>query len=313
MPLVFYFLAWLNFFMTIPRSWGRLEEQADADQQRAIAQPAGTDGRFKVGAIIAAVAWLVIVYCLRHNMHYYKPHRAGIWPAITNFCLYCPTKLFLAIIVLAVRLAYGIAMAWEWEISVFKYNSNPAWFYGLAYTPSVLIIVIFNIAGYIEDNEDQALMKQRRIRGRSIDAEIGLVKKPHWWSKLSGIHANDDEARLRALTTEVGGGRATAQRITANVELGNMNIPRHTSITDSMGTGAGLRDRSRSRPRNDPFRDVSPAGTDDSLEGLRPVLQHRPSSVVTDVSNASGATGLTGRTLTRDDVPPQRVRSMLDI
>jgi hypothetical protein len=307
MPLIFYLFAWLNFFMVIPRSWSKIEKQSDANQQRIVAQPAGTDVRFKAGAILACAAYAVIIYALRHNMHYYKPHPKGIWAAITNFCHYCPTKLFLTIIIVGIRLAYGVVMAWEWETSIFKFDSNPAWFYGLGYAPTLLVIVIFNIAGYVDDNEDQAIMEQRRQRGRAADAEIGIVKRPNWWKKGRAL---DDEGRLRDLMDEVGGGRPTANRISTNVEL--MNIPRHEGVTSGLpGTGA-LRDRSRSRPRDDPFRDQS-VSSDGSHEGLRPPLNQRPSSVVTDVSNVSGATGWTGRTLTSENVKPQRVRSMLDI
>jgi len=273
--------------------------------------------------------FFTIIVSLRHSMHHYKPHAPGLWAGISNFCLHCPTKLFMGIVVLAIRLAYGLAMAWEWEISPFKYDSNPAWFYGLGYAPTVLIIVIFNIAGYVDDNEDQVIIRHRRERGRQVDAELGLVKRPNWWSNLNSQRYLSDEARLKAMTTEVGGGRATAKRISDTVELGNMNIPRTTSVTSgagmipgigitpgtgiSMSGSGGLRDRSRSRNGDDPYRDHSPANTDDSGEGLRPVLQHRASSVVTDVSNVSGATGLTGRTLTGGEVQPQRIRSMLDI
>lgn len=315
LPLVFYFFAWLNFFMTIPRSWGKIELQRSPEQQRAIAEPSATDVRFKAGSIVAVLAWATIVYMLQHHLHYYKPRSSGIWSSISKFCIHCPTKLFLTIVVLAVRIAYGIASAWEWEISVLKYDANPAWFYGAGYAPSVLIIMIFNIAGYIDENDDKAIVKQRAERGRSADAELGIVKRPAWWKKRDGDHHLTDEARLRALTTEVGGGRATSQHISTNLELGNMNIPRTSSVTGPTGrtdSTAGLRDRSRSR--GDPFRDPSPAVSDES-DGLRPGLQHRPSSTVSGVTNTSRASGLTGRTLTESvsNVPPQRVRSMLDI
>ena len=225
--------------------------------------------------------------------------------------------------VLAIRVAYGIASAWEWNISLMMYNGNPAWPYGAGYAPSVLILVIFNIAGYIDPNEDKALIQQRVGRGRSTDAELGITRKPAWWNKRAGDLHLGDEGRLRALTTEVGGGRATSQRIEANVELGNMNIHRDTILSSpgiTSGTPnsvVGLRDRSRSRPRDDPFRDHSPAGSDQVC--LRPELGQRRSSVITDVSSAgSSLTAVSGTTLTpRVSQAPamqqQRIRSMLDI
>jgi len=82
-----------------------------------------------------------------------------------------------------------------------------------------------------------------------------------------------------------------------NIELGNMNI----------------RNRSSSRHAQDPFRDQSP----DSRQSSR-----APANATTGVTQAesddaaSTRTGLTGQTLTAENagsVPPQRIRSMLDI
>ncbi|KAF2427734.1 hypothetical protein EJ08DRAFT_592756 [Tothia fuscella] len=329
MPLLFYFIAWLNFFMDIPRSWGKLEKQHSIAQQRTIAEPAGTDVRFKAGGIIAALGIFVILWSLQHSMHHYQPHRKGIVPAITNFFQKCPPRLYLAIIILAIRLAYGIFMPWHWQTSIFKYDASPEWYYGAGYAPPALIIIIFNIWGFIDENEDKQLIAQRRMRGQLADDELGIVKRPHWWRKRD--HAFNDEQRLRNLTTEVGGGRATAQRVSQNVELGNMNINRHSVISTATGGVArpesypaggsivtGMRDRSRSRPRDDPFRDLSPTGSEVSGEGIlaRPGLVGRRSSGLSGWTDASGATGLTGQTLTgsrTSEGPPQRVRSMLDI
>ncbi|KAE9961929.1 hypothetical protein BLS_001117 [Venturia inaequalis] len=316
LPLLFYFFWWLTFFMVIPRSWSKIEKQHSVEQQQDVARPAGTDVRFKAGAILACVTYFVILFDLRHNMHYYKPsQRPGIWNGISNFCLHCPTKLFLSIVILSIRLAYNIVMAWQWELSIFKFNGNPAWFYGLGYAPTLLIIIIFNIAGYIDENEDQELMNQRRVRNREADAEIGITKRPAWWKKGRAL---DDEARLRDLMTDAGGRRSTANRTSGTVEM--IDIPPQNSITSTTPDNAQLRDRSRSRPRDgDPFTDrASDASSDGSPDGLRPALgvrgeNNRSMSVATDISNVSAATGLTGRTLTSENGRPARVRSMLDI
>jgi hypothetical protein len=308
--------------MTIPRSWTPVEKQRSPEQQAAIAEPAGTDSRFKAGSIIMVAAFATIVYTLKHHMHHYKPHERGIWASISNFCLHCPTKLFLAIIVLGVRVAYGIASAWIWDISILKYDGNPAWPYGAGYAPSVLIMVILIVAGLVEENEDKNLIKQRQERGRVTDAELGITRKPAWWRKRDGDYLSEDQ-RLRNLASEVGGGRATANRISQNIALGNMHsshspasppLKGPTSPAQGISTGTvpvvGLRDRSRSRPRDDesPFRDHSPASSDNVP--LRPGLEHRRSSAVTDVTTGSGETQMTGTTL---NVPQQKVRSMLDI
>ncbi|QDS71545.1 hypothetical protein FKW77_005454 [Venturia effusa] len=322
LPLVFYAFWWLSFFMVIPRSWGKIEKQHSPEQQRAIAQPAGTDIRFKAGAILACIAYFIILFDLRHNMHYYKPSkRPGIWSGISNFVLHCPFKIFLSIIILGIRLGFNVIMAWSWEISIFKFNSNPAWYYGLGYAPTLLIIIVFNIAGYVDENEDKELMAQRRVRNREADAQIGITKRPAWWKKGRAL---DDEARLRSLMEEVGSGRPTPnRRPSTTVEM--TDIPQQQNgITSTLPASGQVRDRSRSRPREDgdPFGDRTSDETlssDDgtSHDGVRRTRGrteiNRSLSVATDVSNSSAATGLTGRTLTSENARPQRVRSMLDI
>jgi hypothetical protein len=295
-----------NFFMDIPRSWGKLEDQHSPQQQASIAKSAGTDIRFKAGGIIAASGLFVILWSLQHSMHHYKQHRPGVWPAVSNYLTNCPPKLLLTVIVLAIRLAYGVYMPWHWDTSIFKYDASPELYYGAGYAPSLLIIIIFNIFGFIDENEDKVIIKQRRIRGQAADSELGIVKRPHWWRKNN---AYSDEQRLRNLASEVGGGRPTAERLSSNVEL--MNIRRTSTLTTT--PTIGLRQRSRERARDDPFRDHSPASS--AEEGLmRPNLQHRPSSLASNTTDASNGTRMTGVTLTESqNRPAQQIRSMLDI
>jgi hypothetical protein len=149
-----------------------------------------------------------------------------------------------------------------------------------------------------------------------VDTELGIVKKPAWWSRVRGDYYLTDEQRLRNLTTEIGGGAPTARHLAQSVELGNMNISRSATLTglttvgDSEVTSApGMRDRSRSRLREDPFRDSSPEDQRGRLDIPMPALG-REESTVTMASNDSGRSGMTGTTL---NAPPQKVRSMLDI
>ncbi|KAJ9666493.1 hypothetical protein H2201_003416 [Coniosporium apollinis] len=295
LPLVFYLLAWMNFFMTIPRSWTNIERQRSAWQQAHYAETSATDARFKAGSIIGVLAWFVILYSLHHSLHYYKPQATGLWNKFNNFCHHCPTKLFLINLILAIRLAYSIASAWIWRISLLKYDVDPVWPFALGYAPTLLIMIVLIIYGYIEENEDKQLIAKRRERGRSIDSELGIVKKPSWWRKMNGGNFMDPEARLRAMTTEVGGGRPTGRNIRTNVELGNMNI---------------VRNRSRTRPSDNPFADPSPTENERRPAGAR--TESDAGSTMTGASAATGATGMTGNTLT-ETAQPQRIRSMLDI
>ena len=91
--------------------------------------------------------------------------------------------------------------------------------YGLGAGPVLLIILVFEIYGFREPNEDRALLKQRAERGRAANTELGIGKKPSWWNKVLGDYYLTNEERLKALSTEVGGGSASARNVERNIEL----------------------------------------------------------------------------------------------
>lgn len=156
--------------------------------------------------------------------------------------------------------------------------------YGLGNAPALLILAIYELWGYLEPNEDQALLKQRAERGRAVDRELGLGKKPNWWSKLSGDRHLSKEERLKALTREVGGGRATARNIERAIELGEMPMP-------------------KSEPEEeDPFRDEAAEAFED-----------RRSSVANSDGDGASGRARSERTSSIMASRPQQVRSMLDI
>lgn len=222
LPLVFYIFAWINFFLAIPRSWTPIELQRSPEQQDARAKPAATDARFKAAGFMALAGWLVICYSLAHSLYRYRrppaDSRCGL-----SYLHAAPTKFKLVISILAVKIAYAIASAFEWSISPFKYNANSGWIYGLGYTPALLIIVVFNLFGHEEPNEDQALMAQREERGRLQDMQLGLgPKKPTWWRKMRSGYRRSD-GRLKAFAAEVGMSRPQRN----DLEMNHMG-PRYT-------------------------------------------------------------------------------------
>lgn len=285
--------------MTIPRSWTPLQKQNTPEQKENIARPAATGTREKAGAILAAIAWFVIWASLLHSLKHYKPRAVGFFNKINAFCRDCPTKIFVSLILLAIRIGYGIASAWLWDISVFQDGVQIGYPFGLGYGPILLIIIVYEIAGFLEENEDKRIIEQRRERGQEYDQELGIVRKPNWWSKNWFARYQTEEQRLKAMASDTPQRRATARLAERNIELGNMN---------------GLRNRSRSRPQEDPFRDQSPQSSQQSS-----VMNERLAPGRTDSDTASTmtvTTQMTGQTLTSQNaasVPPQRIRSMLDV
>ncbi|KAI9843577.1 MAG: hypothetical protein M1837_006254 [Sclerophora amabilis] len=273
-----------SFFMTIPRSWTKIEYQRDAAQQLKQAKPVAIDGRFKAAAIFAFLAWCVICYSLRHSIYYYKPRTRGVWNRFNSFLHWAPTKLLLIILVSFITVGYFIALVFDWNISPLKYDVNPAWIYGLGYAPILLTMIIFQIWGYIDENEDRVILRQRRERDRSTDHDLGIAKKPGWWSKRHGEGPMDVEGRLRALTTEIGGGPPTQHNIEQSLEMGNMPSGRRPPAGEVFADSP------------ERYRDTFATG-DESRR-----MSRRSDSTTTTTTTAS--------TL---NAPQTRVRSMLDV
>jgi hypothetical protein len=183
--------------MTVPRSWTKIPFQGDYAQQQALAKPAATDGRFKAGGMLLGVAWLVIAYCIRHNLKYYRRGNK-VRLLVTDF----PWRYTFCFLFSGVFIGYMASIAWLWDISIMKFDAPDVWPYALGYTPCILVIMILNYYGYFEQNEDKQIIQQRIVRGERADAELGLTKKPNWWSKVRGDHHLDGLQRLRGLVGE---------------------------------------------------------------------------------------------------------------
>lgn len=257
MPLIFYLFVFLNFFMVIPRSWTKIQYQRTPSQQAAHAEPVATDARFKAAGVFALLAWCVICFSLRHSIHYYKPRGRGCWQSFNGLLHWTPIKFALLIPLALVIVGYQLASAFVFDISPLKYNVYPAWMYGLGYGPVLLVITVFQIFGYLEPNEDRELLRQRRELGRATDAALGLSqKKPGWWSKRNADAYLTDDERLRALASEVGGGRPTRTNIERAIEMGHIPIPPRR--TDPFSDDAAADGPTPSRSPTPPSRPNSP-------------------------------------------------------
>lgn len=318
MPLTFYFFAFMvsahtsrpricvsletlnsmqNFFMTIPRSWTKIQHQRSLEQQSASAAPIMTDGRFKAASIFAFLAWCVICYSLRHSIHYYKPRNRGLWNRFIGFFHWAPTKFMLVIPMALVMIGYSAAIAFEWTINPLRYDALPGWIYGLGHAPIILIISVFEIYGYIDENEDRLILKQRRELGRSNDAELGIdgavVKKPGWWSKRHGTPGQDAPmemtggerpGRLSSINYNDGQDPRGDRNVGPSTEIPPLPNPRPATTTTPVPRAAAYSDNDD--PRGN--RDVSNSRRDGST-----------------ASNGSSNQSISG--------PAVRIRSMLDV
>lgn len=254
LPLVFYAWVWLNFFLVIPRNWGKIELQRDPDQTAMFAEPAATDARFKTATFVLFLSWLCICVSLWHSIRHYEPRNRGAFNRLIGFLGYMPFRFTLLLpLVLAVVGFQGLA-AWDFGLSPQNIKTNLVAMYAGGYLPSLLVLWVQIVAGFMRPNEDKALIKQRRERGAAIDNEIGFVKKPAWWQRVNGhMPATNMRDHLMANVREVGGGTATARNVelaaearareaeqnhqgTAPIEMNELH--RSHSIASSLRTGA---------------------------------------------------------------------------
>ena len=295
-----------NFFMNIPRNWQPFQAQSDSWQTNAVAQPTALDTRFKAGAILAFIAWLLIIVSLWHSIRHYRPwHGRAVrktWSCIRSI----PLHFFLTIPLLLLCIGYAEAQGWLWSINVGNSQANRGFLYGLGSGPAVLILYINIVAGLRAENEDLQLIQQRAERGASIDAELGIdrrARKPWWWRRTANELGLSNDAKLRqiAMANELGGGRATGDRISRQIELGVMPV---RSADES---GAPLREHAEdmgvSTPQDEAGKDEEGRGRGTGLldVGSRP-----------GVLRADSGSALSART-NSSQVEAQRVRSMLDL
>jgi len=323
MPLIFYFFDFMNFFMVIPRPWGKIEMQRSVEQTNAVAEPMATDGRFKASAFFLFFAWVTIVYCQLHNLHYYKPRNRGLFGSILGFVKYTPVKFLLAIPLALIMVGYAAASFFDFTISSLSLGADPAYIYGFGWGPILLIFLVYEVYGYIDPNEDKELIRQRSIRGAEIDQELGITKKPHWWGNLHGKHGMNVHEQIAQNVREVGGGAAAASSIESSIEMGNMAVSKKQERTvteiDARRMAADLLfpAPSGTRERSDPFADTPIRGASSlrsefSDKGGKPLGSEARNSVRPQTAERSNSTVTqsSGGTL---NAKPQKIISMLDV
>ncbi|KAK4450637.1 hypothetical protein QBC34DRAFT_76952 [Podospora aff. communis PSN243] len=180
-PLFFYLWWWLNFFLIIPRNWGLIERQRYPEQVILDAMPAATDARFKAASFCLVVCWLITFFYLRHSIEHYCPRSQGLLNKAVGFIRFTPLRFYFLLFLAAVIPSYQALVAWEFAWSPLNINGSKAAIFAGGYLPTLLLIYVQIIHGFITPNEDLELKRQRRVRGVELDAEMGIAPKPGWW------------------------------------------------------------------------------------------------------------------------------------
>ncbi|KAA8634936.1 hypothetical protein SMACR_07578 [Sordaria macrospora] len=216
LPLVAYLFMWLNFFIVVPRSWGKIEHQRYPEQIITDAEPTATDNRFKSAPFFLFAAWLLTVFSLWHSIKHYCPRNRGIINRTIGLFKFTPTRFMLIIPLAFIVPLFQAMVAWNFDWSPLNVKGKPEAIYPGGYAPALLIVIIQGIYGLLSPNEDRELIRQRRERGQTLDAELGIQRKPAWWRRVQGAGGGPNETmrdKIMRNVREIGGGGPTARNV----------------------------------------------------------------------------------------------------
>ncbi|KAL2268010.1 hypothetical protein VTJ83DRAFT_2856 [Remersonia thermophila] len=211
-PLFFYLFLWLNFFMIIPRNWTPIQHQRYPEQTLLEAAPTATDARFKAGAFLLLVSWVVILVSLRHSIKHYCPRNRGFINRATGLVRFTPLRFKLLIPLAAAVVAFQALVAFRFDYSPLCVDGNLAAIFAGGYLPSLLILYVQIAFGFLNPNEDLELKRQRRVRNQEFDRQMGIVHKPSWWRRVNGEVLDPNASmreRLAANARELSGAKPT--------------------------------------------------------------------------------------------------------
>lgn len=226
--------------MAVPRDWNFVRSQNYPQQIQDTAIPNATGARFKVGAFCLVIAWITIIYSLRHSIHHYKPRHRGIFNKATGFLQAVPLRLFLLIVLSAAMIAYQILITFKWDLSLMvAVGANVPAIMAWGYGPSVLILYVQIVYGFVAPNEDKELLRQRRQRGETNDRELGIIRKPAWWRRVRGDHLRTMRDKINQNVNEVGGKRGVGRRAEDAAEMQIRLEAERSAINDDSGLEMG--------------------------------------------------------------------------
>ncbi|KAI1431240.1 hypothetical protein GGR50DRAFT_91196 [Xylaria sp. CBS 124048] len=335
LPLFFYLWWWLDFFLIIPRNWGAIELQRSPDQTVAKAIPAATDSRFKIAPFFLFVSWLTIVVSLWHSVRHYEARNRGFLNRMIGFVRYVPFRFILMIPLALVVIAYQALAAWDFNASPLKKDTNLAAMYVGGYLPSLLLVIILCVSGFLRPNEDKELMRQRRERGAQADKDLGLTKKPSWWRRLNGDVGTGDHVRdqLSRNVREVTGARlvqrvaeqrATNAQAAAPTNTFEMSPIRRTpSVSSSTAPPPYTAASAASGPErlgNNPTIQVAASllfpnanNSPPAVNRGRGTTSHSQTTPGSGTFNRDHSTASAPSITPSMTAPPQKIRSMLDV
>jgi hypothetical protein len=167
--------------------------------------------RFKIGAFFLVAAWLTICFSLRHSIKHYKPRNRGIINRTFGLFQAMPLRFLLTVPLSLSVIAYQVLISFDYEYSLMRADGPVGIIYGWGYGAQLVILWVQIAYGLASPNEDKELIRQRRVRGDTLDRDLGIVRRPAWWRRVKGEHlVGSFRDKLLRNVQEVGQGKGAA-------------------------------------------------------------------------------------------------------
>lgn len=160
MPILFYAVDFLALFLTSFRPWTKVYLGNKF---------AGTDNRFRAGAIFSVLAYLVNIWIVANAIYAYRPNLRQ---------LHFYTVLF-SMVVILVRIVYTnyqMYLPHGWEVSAYNVAASVVYIVVLGYIPTLLIFISHNLRGVLMENVDKKMRREQAIAERHYQAQFKKTK-----------------------------------------------------------------------------------------------------------------------------------------
>lgn len=160
MPILFYVMDFLALFLTSFRPWTAVY---NGDMY------AGTDGRFKAGALFSVFAYVVNLWIIFNAIYAYKPDLRQLHFYTVAFCM-------TAVLVRVVYTNYHMYLPNGWAVSPFNTNVSAIYPIILGHVPVLLAFIAENVRGLRMENVDKKMQREKAVVERQYRAQFNKTK-----------------------------------------------------------------------------------------------------------------------------------------
>lgn len=156
MPILFYAMDFLAIFLTAFRPWTKVYQGDEF---------AGTDNRFKAGAIFSVLAYLVNLWVIVNALYAYRPD-------LRQLHFYTVVFSMVVILVRVIYTNYQMYLPNGWKVSAYNVDASITYLVVLGYIPTLLVFISHNVRGLMMENIDKKMRREQAAIERQYHAQF---------------------------------------------------------------------------------------------------------------------------------------------